>query len=81
MKPGATPDSDIKEVGEKLILIKPHQPDLKWTNWAAAAAAGGEQKRREREGNFQILCPHQRGSWKSGRSKGGCVNFTFFLLS
>ena len=39
-----TPESDIKEVGEKLILIKPHQSDLKWTNWAV-----GEQREREGE--------------------------------
>ena len=39
-----TPESDIKEVGEKLILIKPHQFDLKWTNWAV-----GEQRERRGE--------------------------------
>ena len=38
-----TSESDIKEVGEKLILIKPHQFDLKWTNWAVGEQREGEK--------------------------------------
>jgi hypothetical protein len=32
-------ERDIKRRGEKLILIKSHQFDLKWTNWASLAEA------------------------------------------
>ena len=51
-----TPESDIKEVGEKLILIKPHLFDLKWTNWAVEEQREkGRSRWRGRESSWREI--------------------------